>query len=78
MYNQDAQRAATEVFQTNAVIKRAGSGDNKLEYVYLNRSNFESFVRDLLLVRQIRVEVYVNDGGRSSIEWVVKYKVELN
>jgi len=75
VYGVDAVLAAKEVFQTTAVIKRFGQGDKKVECVYLNRANFEAFVKDLLLVKQFRVEVYVNEGNKARIEWTVKYRV---
>lgn len=51
-------------------------GKGRLEYVVLNKSSFESTVRDLLLVRQYRVEVYKpKSSGKNAADWSLTYKV---
>lgn len=48
--------------------------DEELRYVCLNKNNFEHFARDLLLVKNYRVEVYVNQGAKSTSKWEIKYR----
>ncbi|WAR07851.1 MSH2-like protein [Mya arenaria] len=59
---------------TTSVVKMLGSGERKVESVTLSRMNFESLVRDLLLVRQYRVEVYKNKGGAKNNDWSLGFK----
>lgn len=47
---------------------------HKTEGVILNKGHFETFVRDLLLVKQYRVEVYVNQGSAKNQNWILEHK----
>jgi hypothetical protein len=50
-------------------------GKETLDSLILNKSQFETLVRDLLLVKQYRVEVYISKGGKSTTNWTLEYKV---
>ncbi|KAK2578045.1 hypothetical protein KPH14_008462 [Odynerus spinipes] len=74
LHGSDALFAAKEVFKTTSVCKILGAEPHKLEGVILNKNHFEAFIRDLLLVKQYRVEVYINQGSSKSHNWVLEYK----
>ena len=51
-------------------------GKSRLEYVVLSKSSFETSIRELLLVRQYRVEVYrPKTAGKNASDWTLMYKV---
>ncbi|KRT83688.1 hypothetical protein AMK59_3883 [Oryctes borbonicus] len=55
------------------MIKYMGE-EPKLSYNVLNKHLFERFVRELLLIKQYRVEVYVRSTPGKNNDWKVEYK----
>uniref|UniRef100_T1IP55 DNA mismatch repair protein MSH2 n=1 Tax=Strigamia maritima TaxID=126957 RepID=T1IP55_STRMM len=74
VHESDAVFASKEFFKTSGVIKYLGKEPNKIESVVLSKMNFESIIRDLLLVRHYRVEVYQNKGSNKSNDWKLEFK----
>ncbi|XP_014246973.2 DNA mismatch repair protein Msh2-like [Cimex lectularius] len=74
VHGNDAKFAAKEVFRTEAFIKTIGSDSDSLDSLILNKSQFESLIRDLLLVKQYKVEVYTNKGNKNPNSWTLEYK----
>lgn len=67
LHGSDATFAAKEFFKTNNVIKRWKSGNTELETCYIKNNNFEALLKDLLLVKQYRVEVWKKNN--KTYEW---------
>jgi len=77
MHGDDAELGAKTVFKSTALIKimEPSGGNESLKYILLSKGNFESLIRDLLLVKNYRVEVYTNKGSqRSQSEWQLEFK----
>jgi DNA mismatch repair protein MSH2 len=70
LHGEDASHASSF---TGNILKYMGE-DPKLSYVVLRKSQFERFIRELLLVKQYRVEVYVKASPNKINEWNVEYK----
>eukprot|EP01134_Creolimax_fragrantissima_P000450 CFRG0450T1 len=60
VHGQDALFVAQHYYHTMAVVKYFGS--QKQPYVYLSQMMYDSALRDLLLIRQYRVELYLKEG----------------
>lgn len=74
VHGTDAIFTAKEFFKTTSFVKTYASGNDSLESLYLNKANFEAFVRELLLVKHYRVEVYFSKGGHKNNNWALEYK----
>lgn len=46
----------------------------KLSYLVINKNNFEKLIRELLLVKQYRVEVYTKPSQSHNNDWILEYK----
>jgi len=73
VYGSDALFAAQEVLGITTGVKKLRSLNKKtvVEYFNVKRSRFERFVRELLLVKQYCVEVWIDKRG----SWVPEFKV---
>ncbi|XP_004363541.2 Msh2 protein [Capsaspora owczarzaki ATCC 30864] len=67
VHGDDAVLVAKEFYHTLAVIKHIGT----VPYVTMSQLMFETILRELLLLRQNRVEVYAREGGKNSNAWVL-------
>lgn len=58
----DAQLAAKSIFKTVSSVKTMAPGGDvdDLDYLCLSKGNFEILLRELLLVKNFRVEVFTN------------------
>lgn len=72
MHGEDALLAARDYFKTQNVVKILGIGAKKLESVALNRNHFESFSREILLVKNYCIEIYVSQKGKG--DWALQYQ----
>uniref|UniRef100_A0A1B0CAD0 Putative mismatch repair atpase msh6 muts family n=1 Tax=Lutzomyia longipalpis TaxID=7200 RepID=A0A1B0CAD0_LUTLO len=72
VHAEDAELAARMVFKSTAGMKimsvPGDDGDIELPYTVLSKNNFENFVRELLLIKNYRVE------GGSKNDWKVDLK----
>lgn len=60
LHGDDAHLAAKSIFKTTAQVKTMAPGDDvpDLDYICLTNGNFEILLRELLLVKSYRVEVF--------------------
>lgn len=76
VHGEDAELAAKVVFKSTTIVKLMDPNNDKssaVKYVTLSKNNFEVLIRDLLLVRNYRVEVFVSKNTKGT-DWKVEYK----
>ncbi|XP_050523143.1 DNA mismatch repair protein Msh2 [Daktulosphaira vitifoliae] len=69
VHGQDAVFAAKDFYKTNHLIKIIGSDGDTLESLIFNKANFEAYIKQLLLINHYRVEIFINKGGKWTIEF---------
>uniref|UniRef100_A0A182JMG9 DNA mismatch repair proteins mutS family domain-containing protein n=1 Tax=Anopheles atroparvus TaxID=41427 RepID=A0A182JMG9_ANOAO len=74
-HGDDAAFVAKLLFKSTNPVKIMEVEDKQLPYVSLSKNNFEALIRELLLVRNYRVEVYTKSSQKKSDnEWVLEFK----
>ncbi|XP_052894948.1 DNA mismatch repair protein spellchecker 1 isoform X2 [Anopheles moucheti] len=74
-HGEDAAFVAKILFKSTNVIKIMEIDDHQLPYVSLSKNNFEGLIRELLLVRNYRIEVYTKSSKKKlENEWSIQYK----
>ncbi|KAJ3448104.1 DNA mismatch repair protein msh2 [Anaeramoeba flamelloides] len=66
---EDANFIAEEYYGTLATLKTIGKNRNLLDTVSVTQQKFESVIRDLLLVKRYRIELYTSIKGRIKNKW---------
>ncbi|CAD5124214.1 DgyrCDS12512 [Dimorphilus gyrociliatus] len=76
VHGDDAIYTAKTFFKSTAGLKYLGSGKKTMPSICLGKAKFEAFIRELLLVRQYRVEVFENSAGTGAKcqNWKVTFK----
>lgn len=69
LHGEDTELAAQFL---SAQVKYMGD-EPKLSYVTVSKGQFELFLRELLIVQQYRVEVYIKKSPKGN-QWVLEYK----
>lgn len=64
VHHEDALFTAKDFFKTSTVVKEYGSGNNKIPSVCLSKLNFDKYIRDLLLIKQYKVELYLKKNNQ--------------
>lgn len=73
LHGEDAHLAAKSIFKSTATVKTmAPDGEAGVDYICLSKGNFEIFLRELLLVKNYRAEVYTKKGQAN--EWTIEFK----
>ncbi|KAG8814184.1 MutS-like protein, partial [Serendipita sp. 400] len=65
-HGEDAKYIAQEVYHTSSVIKLLGSKSAPLPSVTLSITLAKEFLRDALSVKQLRIEIWIPEGGKKS------------
>uniref|UniRef100_A0A182N8X2 DNA mismatch repair proteins mutS family domain-containing protein n=1 Tax=Anopheles dirus TaxID=7168 RepID=A0A182N8X2_9DIPT len=74
-HGDDAPFVAKLLFKSTNVVKIMEVGSQQLPYVSLSKNNFEGLIRELLLVRNYRVEVYTKTSKKKlDTEWTLQFK----
>lgn len=61
LHGEDSHLAAKCIFKSDSSVKTMKPDkDDGLDYLCLSKGNFEIFLRDLLLVKNYRVDLYTN------------------
>ncbi|ORY74755.1 DNA mismatch repair protein MSH2 [Leucosporidium creatinivorum] len=72
-FGPDAYYVATHHYKTQTVIKKLGkistSNPDGLPAVTLSHAVAQSFLRDALTTKQLRIELYESEGGKNSSKW---------
>lgn len=73
VHGEDAHLAAKIIFKSTATVKTMAPGEvQDVDYISLSKGNFEILLRELLLVKNYRVEVFTTKPGTS--DWTLEYK----
>lgn len=69
-YGPDALYVATYHFKTQTVLKQAGKSGKTIPYCNLSHAVAQSFLRDALTTRALRIEIYQPERGSSRLQLV--------